>query len=99
MNPRGPELTAALAAASPKFTGLWQEHRPARFSSYRKGYQRPVAGLLSLGYIRLTGAGDDQQHLIVMLPVGQATTDKLRQLRRARLRLARSRPRSRLRVH
>jgi MmyB-like transcription regulator ligand binding domain len=78
---RGPELVATLTAASPKFAELWQEHTTARFRSYRKGYQHPAAGLLSLDYIKLAAASDSQQHLIVMLPADQATADKLRQLR------------------
>jgi MmyB-like transcription regulator ligand binding domain len=53
----------------------------ARFRNYRKGYQHPAAGLLSLDYIKLGAASDDQQHLIVLLPADQATADKLRQLR------------------
>ena len=77
---RGPELVAALSAASPKFAELWQEHGTARFRNYRKGYQHPAAGLLSLDYIKLTAASNDQQHLIVMLPADQATADKLSQL-------------------
>src|SRR5580692_8590984 len=80
-DPRGPQLVATLTAASPKFAELWQEHGTARFRNYRKGYQHPAAGLLSLDYIKLTAASDDQQHLIVMLPADQATADKLRQLR------------------
>lgn len=36
-DPRAPELVTALAAASPKFDELWQEHGTARFRSYRKG--------------------------------------------------------------
>lgn len=79
-DPRGPELVATLAAASPKFDELWQEHGTARFRSYRKGYQHPAAGLLSLDYIKLAAA-DGQQDLVVMLPADQATADKLRQLR------------------
>jgi transcriptional regulator with XRE-family HTH domain len=80
-DPRGPELVATLAAASPTFTELWQEHGTARFRSYRKGYQHPVAGLLSLDYIKLTAASDDHQQLTVMLPADQVTADKLRQPR------------------
>jgi transcriptional regulator with XRE-family HTH domain len=80
-DPRGPELVATLAAASPKFAELWQEHGTARFRNYRKGYKHPAAGLLYLDYIKLTAAGDDQQQLTVMLPADQATADKLRQLR------------------
>jgi transcriptional regulator with XRE-family HTH domain len=80
-DPRGPELIAALAAASPTFAELWQEHGTARFRSYRKGYQHPVAGLLSLDYIKLTAASDDHQQLTVMLPADQVTADKLRQPR------------------
>ena len=79
-DPRGPELVATLTAASPKFAELWQEHGTARFRNYRKGYQHPAAGLLSLDYIKLA-ASDDQQQLTVMLPADQATADKLRQLR------------------
>ena len=79
-DPRGPELVAALAAASPTFAELWQEHGTARFRSYRKGYQHPAVGPLSLDYIKLA-ASDDQQHLIVMLPADQATAEKLSQLR------------------
>jgi hypothetical protein len=79
-DPRGPELVATLAAASPTFTELWQEHGTARFRNYRKGYRHPAAGLLSLDYIKLIAASDDQQDLIVMLPADQATADKLRQL-------------------
>jgi transcriptional regulator with XRE-family HTH domain len=77
---RGPELVAALTAASPKFAELWQEHGTARFRNYRKGFQHPTAGLLSLDYIKLTAAGDDQQQLTVLLPADQATADKLREL-------------------
>jgi transcriptional regulator with XRE-family HTH domain len=80
-DPRGPELVAALAAASPKFAELWQEHRTARFRSYRKTYRHPTAGLLSLDIIALTAASDEQQRLIALLPADQATADKLRQLR------------------
>jgi transcriptional regulator with XRE-family HTH domain len=80
-DPRGPELVAALTAASPKFAELWQEHGTARFHSYRKGFQHPAAGLLRLDYIKLSAAGDDQQDLIVMLPADEATADKLRRLR------------------
>jgi transcriptional regulator with XRE-family HTH domain len=80
-DPRGPELAATLAAASPKFAELWREHGTARFRNYRKGYQHPAAGLLHLDYIKLAAAGDDQQQLTVMLPADQATADKLRQLR------------------
>lgn len=80
-DPRGPQLVATLTAARPKFAELWQEHGTARFRNYRKGYQHPAAGLLSLDYIKLTAASDDQQHLLVMLPADQATADKLRQLR------------------
>jgi hypothetical protein len=80
-DPRGPELVAILAAASPKFAELWQEHGTARFRSYRKGYQHPAVGRLSLDYIKLTAASDDQQQLIVLLPADQPTADKLRQLR------------------
>ena len=80
-DPRGPELIATLAAASPAFAELWQEHGTARFRSYRKGYQHPVAGLLSLDYIKLTAASDDHQQLTVMLPADQVTADKLRQPR------------------
>ena len=80
-DPRGPELIATLTAASPTFAELWQEHGTARFRSYRKGYQHPVAGLLSLDYIKLTAASDDHQQLTVMLPADQVTADKLRQLR------------------
>jgi MmyB-like transcription regulator ligand binding domain len=98
VNPRDPEHIAAFAAASPKSTGPWREHGTARLSSYRREYQHPAAGLLSLDYIKLTAASDDQQHLIVMLPASRATTDKLRQLRCTRLRLTHSRPRSPLRV-
>jgi hypothetical protein len=76
-----PELVATLTAASPKFAELWQEHGTARFRSYRKGYQHPAAGLLSLDYIKLAAASDEQQHLMVMLPADQATADKLSQLR------------------
>jgi hypothetical protein len=76
-----PELVATLTAASPKFAELWQEHGTARFRSYRKGYQHPAAGLLSLDYIKLAAANDEQQHLMVMLPADQATADKLSQLR------------------
>lgn len=36
--------------------------------------------MLSLDYIKLAAASDDQQHLIVMLPADQATADKLTQL-------------------
>jgi hypothetical protein len=79
-DPRGPQLVATLTAASPKFTELWKEHGTARFRNYRKGYRHPAAGLLSLDYIKLTAASDDQQDLIVMLPADQATADKLRQL-------------------
>jgi MmyB-like transcription regulator ligand binding domain len=79
-DPRGPELVAALSAASPKFAELWQEHGTTRFRNYRKGYQHPAAGRLSLDYIKLTAASNDQQHLIVMLPADQATADKLSQL-------------------
>jgi transcriptional regulator with XRE-family HTH domain len=77
---RGPQLVAALTAASAKFAELWREHGTARFRNYRKGYQHPAAGLLSLDYIKLTAASDDQQHLIALLPADQATADKLRQL-------------------
>jgi transcriptional regulator with XRE-family HTH domain len=80
-DPRGPQLVATLAAASPKFTELWKEHGTARFRNYRKGYRHPAAGLLSLDYIKLTAASDDQLDLIAMLPADQATADKLRQLR------------------
>jgi len=80
-DPRGPELVATLKAASPKFAELWQEHGTARFRNYRKGYQHPAAGLLSLDYIKLAAASDDQQHLTVLLPADQATADKLSQLR------------------
>ena len=80
-DPRGPELIATLAAASPTFAELWQEHGTARFRSYRKGYQHPVAGLLSLDYIKLIAASDDHQQLTVMLPADQVTADKLRQPR------------------
>jgi MmyB-like transcription regulator ligand binding domain len=59
---------------------LWQEHRTVRFRNYRKGYQHPATGVLSLDYIKLTTASDDQQHLTVMLPADQATAGKLRQL-------------------
>ena len=79
-DPRGPELVAALAAASPKFAELWQEHGTARFHNYRKGFQHPTAGLLSLDYIKLTAADDDYQQVTVLLPADQATADKLRQL-------------------
>jgi MmyB-like transcription regulator ligand binding domain len=72
---------AALTAASPKFAELWQEHGTARFRSYRKGYQHPAAGLLSLDIIALAAASDEQQRLIVLLPADQATADKLRQPR------------------
>jgi transcriptional regulator with XRE-family HTH domain len=78
-DPRGPELVATLTTASPKFAELWQEHGTTRFRNYRKGYQHPAAGLLSLDYIKLTAASNDQQHLIVLLPADQATADKLRQ--------------------
>jgi len=80
-DPRGPELVATLEAASPKFAELWQEHGTARFRNYRKGYQHPAAGPLSLDYIKLAAASDDQQHLTVLLPADQATADKLSQLR------------------
>jgi transcriptional regulator with XRE-family HTH domain len=80
-DPRGPELIATLAAASPTFAELWQEHGTARFRISRKGYQHPVAGLLSLDYIKLTAASDDHQQLTVMLPADQVTADKLRQPR------------------
>jgi MmyB-like transcription regulator ligand binding domain len=80
-DPRGPELVATLAAASPTFAELWQEHGTARFRSYRKGYQHPVSGRLSLDYIKLTAASDDHQQLTVMLPADQVTADKLRQPR------------------
>jgi MmyB-like transcription regulator ligand binding domain len=56
---RGPELVATLTAASPKFAELWQEHGTARFCNYRKGYQHPSAGRLSLDYIKLAAASDD----------------------------------------
>ena len=79
-DPRGPELVATLTAASPRFAGLWQEHGTARFRNYRKGYQHPVAGLLSLDYVKLEAASNDQQHLVVMLPADQASADKLSQL-------------------
>jgi len=77
---RGPELVAALAAASPRFAELWQEHGTARFRNYRKGFQHPTAGLLHLDYIKLTAAGDHHQQVTVLLPADQATADKLRQL-------------------
>jgi transcriptional regulator with XRE-family HTH domain len=80
-DPRGPELIAALTAASPKFAELWQKHTTARFRSYRKGYQHPTAGLLSLDIIALAAASHEQQHLIVLLPADQATAAKLRQPR------------------
>jgi transcriptional regulator with XRE-family HTH domain len=80
-DPRGPELVAALTAASPKFAELWREHVTARFRSYRKRYQHPTVGLLSLDIIALTASSDDQQRLIVLLPADQATADKLRQPR------------------
>jgi transcriptional regulator with XRE-family HTH domain len=79
-DPRGPELVATLTAASPTFAELWPEHTTARFRSYRKGYQHPTAGLLSLDYIKLAAASNDRQDLIVMLPADQTTADKLRQL-------------------
>jgi transcriptional regulator with XRE-family HTH domain len=79
-DPRGPELVASLTAASPKFAELWQEHRTTRFRNYRKGYQHPAAGVLSLDYIKLAAADNDQQHLTVMLPADDATAEKLRQL-------------------
>ena len=72
---------AALAAASPKFAEVWQEHQTARFRSYRKTYQHPAAGLLSLEIIALTAASDEQQRLIALLPADQASADKLRHLR------------------
>jgi len=59
---------------------LRQEHRAARFPQLRKGYQRPAAGVLSLDYIKLITASDDQQHLTVRLPADQATAGKLRHL-------------------
>jgi hypothetical protein len=43
-DPRGPELVAALTAASPKFAELWQQHTTARFRGYRKSYQHPTRG-------------------------------------------------------
>ena len=79
--PRGPELVAALTAASPKFAELWVEHTTARFRGYRKNFQHPVAGPLSLDIIALTASSNGQQHLIVMLPADQATADKLCQPR------------------
>jgi transcriptional regulator with XRE-family HTH domain len=78
--PRGPELVAALTAASPRFAELWQEHGTARFQSYRKEFRHPAAGRLSLDYIKLAAASEYGQHLIVMLPADQDTADKLRQL-------------------
>lgn len=80
-DPRGPELVASLTGASPRFAGLWREHGTARFRRSRKGYQHPTAGVLSLDYVKLAAADDEQQHLVVMLPADQATADKLRQLR------------------
>ena len=68
----GPARRAARPAAP--------EHGTARFRNYRTGYQHPAAGMLSLDYIKLAAASDDQQHLIVMLPADQATADKLTQL-------------------
>ena len=80
-DPRGPELVAALTAASPKFAELWQQHTTARFRSYRKNYQHPTVGPLSLDIIALTASGNEQQRLTVLLPADQATADKLGQLR------------------
>lgn len=80
-DPRGPELVAALTAASPKFAELWQQHPTARFRGYRKSYRHPTAGPLSLDIIALTASSNEQQHLTVLLPADQATADKLGQLR------------------
>jgi hypothetical protein len=80
-DPRGPELVAALTAASPKFAELWQQHTTARFRGHRKSYRHPTAGPLSLDIIALTASSNEQQHLTVLLPADQATADKLGQLR------------------
>jgi transcriptional regulator with XRE-family HTH domain len=77
-DPRGPEIVAALTAASPRFAELWQEHGTARFRGYRKEYRHPVMGPLSLDIIALATASDEQQRLIVLLPGDEATADKLR---------------------
>jgi hypothetical protein len=44
-------------------------------------FRHPVAGLLSLDYVKLAAASEYQQDLTVMLPANQDTADKLRQVR------------------
>jgi hypothetical protein len=78
-DPRGPELDA-LTVASPKFARLWAEHEVQGFHASRKKFRHPVAGLLSLDYVKLAAASNDQQYLITILPADKATAEKLRHL-------------------
>jgi transcriptional regulator with XRE-family HTH domain len=80
-DPRGPELAAALQAASPRFRELWQEHAVRRFEASRKRFRHPVAGRLDLDYIKLATTGDDRQQLVVFLPADEASAAKLPGLR------------------
>jgi len=85
-DPRGPELVAALRAASPRFAELWERQTVHRFQSARKRFRHPEVGRLDLDYVKLSAADDDQQQLLVFLPADEDSEAKLAELARTRRR-------------
>jgi transcriptional regulator with XRE-family HTH domain len=80
-DPRGPELVAALRAASTRFAELWDGQAVERFRGARKRFRHPEAGRLDLDYVKLSAADDDQRQLLVFLPADDDSAARLAALR------------------
>lgn len=80
-DPRPAALVAELRSSSPKFAGLWDEHRVAVRRSDTKRVLHPVVGPLELDCEVLLSAEHDQRLVVYTARPGSDSYERLRLLR------------------
>lgn len=75
--PRVASLVAGLTRASPDFARMWAAHAITAFTPSRKRFHHPVAGPLTLDYVKLGALDDPDQSLLTFLPADPATAARL----------------------
>ena len=70
-------LVERLRTASPTFAVWWTRHDVAGFESRDRTFHHPQAGLLRFRYQQLVPAGEPDLRLVVLLPAGDDSTERL----------------------
>jgi len=79
-DPRFAEIVADLHRDVPDFDLWWDRHDVATFQAVRKQYLHPRVGPLALRQTKLLAADNVELHIVVRLPVDEATEQRLPEL-------------------